>query len=230
MGIIKKFELNRQGRDFVVGDIHGCFHVLTAALGKLRFDVNTDRLFSAGDLVNRGPYSEQVVQWLDLPWFHPVRGNHEEIAHNSMRGIPDYGLKCGDWISKLSKEDMYKLYEKLDRLPFAMEVAVSNTERVGILHGDILHVDWDMFLQDLVSDGPDSKLAEKTVWGRSRYKHPNKLCLPVNGVRGVYVGHTVVDEPVMIGNVVYIDTGCVYGGHLTIVNIQTGQFYKCKSN
>ena len=53
------FVLNESGRDFVVGDVHGCFRTLEHALGALTFDPNLDRLFGVGDLVNRGPHSAE---------------------------------------------------------------------------------------------------------------------------------------------------------------------------
>ena len=40
---------NRLGRDFVVGDVHGCFRTLERALAALEFDASCDRLFGVGD-------------------------------------------------------------------------------------------------------------------------------------------------------------------------------------
>lgn len=70
---------NTLGRDFVVGDLHGCVDVLRALLHDVRFDPARDRLFSVGDLVDRGPASEAALELLDRPWCHVVRGNHEEV-------------------------------------------------------------------------------------------------------------------------------------------------------
>ena len=74
---LQRFERNRIGRDFAVGDIHGCFTALQIALDAIGFSPETDRLFCAGDLVDRGPGSHLVVDWLDKPWFFSTRGNHE---------------------------------------------------------------------------------------------------------------------------------------------------------
>ena len=41
-------DLNREGRDFVVGDVHGCFRTLDRALTALAFDPSRDRLFGVG--------------------------------------------------------------------------------------------------------------------------------------------------------------------------------------
>lgn len=46
---------NHAGRDFVVVDLHGCLDQLEALLKAIGFDPARDRLFSVGNLVDRGP-------------------------------------------------------------------------------------------------------------------------------------------------------------------------------
>ena len=53
--LIRRFPLNRRGRDLAVGDIHGYFALLQQALNRVGFDPVCDRLFSVGDLTDRGP-------------------------------------------------------------------------------------------------------------------------------------------------------------------------------
>lgn len=57
--ILQRFAVNQSGRDFAVGDIHGCFSKLEAALRRVGFIPEKDRLFSVGDLVDRGPESHR---------------------------------------------------------------------------------------------------------------------------------------------------------------------------
>ena len=63
-GAARAFARNERGRDFVVGDIHGMFSALENFLEELSFDPGRDRLFSVGDLIDRGPESDPVLQWL----------------------------------------------------------------------------------------------------------------------------------------------------------------------
>ncbi|WP_240622171.1 metallophosphoesterase [Achromobacter mucicolens] len=60
--------MNTKGRDLAVGDIHGHFGRLDAALAATRFSPEKDRLFAVGDLVDRGPESAEVLVWLKRPW------------------------------------------------------------------------------------------------------------------------------------------------------------------
>ena len=54
-----------RGRDFAVSDIHGCFSHLSRSLKSIGSDASVDRLFSVGDLVDRGTESDQVLPWLN---------------------------------------------------------------------------------------------------------------------------------------------------------------------
>ncbi|WP_261986408.1 metallophosphoesterase, partial [Enterococcus faecium] len=63
---VKHFGPNSIGRDFAVGDIHGCFSRLNSALNTIEFDPSKDRLFSVGDLVDRGPECHLILEWLEM--------------------------------------------------------------------------------------------------------------------------------------------------------------------
>ena len=89
MTAVKHFEKNAVGNDYVVGDIHGEFHLLQSKLDELQFNPEVDRLFSVGDLVDRGTESEKCLEWLNKPWFHSVRANHEQMIIDAYREEDD---------------------------------------------------------------------------------------------------------------------------------------------
>ena len=80
---------NMIGRDFVIGDLHGMVPLLRALLDHVRFDPSGDRLFSVGDLIDRGEDSPGALDLLDEPWFHAVRGNHEDMLLDYLLSAPD---------------------------------------------------------------------------------------------------------------------------------------------
>lgn len=77
---VQRFARNAQGRDLVVGDLHGMHDELMRQLERVRFDDQADRVFCVGDLVDRGPQSQACVELLDEPWFHAAIGNHDLYA------------------------------------------------------------------------------------------------------------------------------------------------------
>lgn len=76
---IKKLPTNTLGKDYVIGDLHGCYHLLERLLTEVQFNPTQDRLFAVGDLIDRGPESLRCLQLLQEPWFFAVMGNHEQM-------------------------------------------------------------------------------------------------------------------------------------------------------
>lgn len=83
-------------RAYVVGDIHGCLDLLEDLLAKIyaeiqRRPIDKTYLVFVGDLIDRGPYSAQVIERLRSyqragvePIF--ILGNHEEVLLKIIRG------------------------------------------------------------------------------------------------------------------------------------------------
>ena len=64
---------------YAIGDIQGCYKELKKLLKKINFNKNKDTLWLAGDLVNRGPKSLDVIKYvMDLESSAiTVLGNHD---------------------------------------------------------------------------------------------------------------------------------------------------------
>jgi serine/threonine protein phosphatase 1 len=215
---LRKFKKNQYGSDYVVGDIHGCYDLLITTLEGLNFDFGYDRLFSVGDLIDRGPDSLKCLELCYEPWFFSVRGNHEEMMFESI--IKGSSIDRQMWFQngglwyENEKEDGVDatIHDLSERLPLGIEV---ETERgkIGIVHADVHYPQWeDNF------NTKDSGVLSTLLWSRSRVMGR----LPAGDVQGIntlYVGHTPIENVDKVDNVMYIDTGAVHTGKLTILKI-----------
>jgi serine/threonine protein phosphatase 1 len=76
---VRQLPTNTNGHDYVIGDLHGCYELLEHLMNEIAFDKTRDRLFSVGDLIDRGPDSMRCLALLAEPWFYAVKGNHEQM-------------------------------------------------------------------------------------------------------------------------------------------------------
>jgi serine/threonine protein phosphatase 1 len=222
---IKRFSANIAGRDFAVGDIHGHFSFLQAALDAVGFDPAVDRLFSVGDLVDRGPECRDVLDWLAKPWFHAVRGNHDDyVVRFDTCDVENWIYNGGSWFAGLSLFEQKEFAVQFAELPIAIEVETPSG-LIGIVHADCPFSAWEQLRQEL--ETPESnkrlKLVHNTcMWSRSRIEHGETH--GVEGVRALVVGHTPVRAPALLGNVIHIDTRGWRpddGGYFTLLNLAT---------
>ena len=210
--LIKRYQQNTVGKDWVVGDIHGHFTRLLSALGAIDFDPTKDRLFSTGDLVDRGPESHLAMEWIDKPWFFPVRGNHEDFAirwaqPDNNISTSNYAYNGGQWNIDNNQSERIAVANKLSTLPVAIELETANG-LIGIIHAEPTD-DWNK-LRDMLQhadevDGGLDELLKFVMWDRSRIQS-NDDC-GVVGVAAAVVGHTPIIQTITLGNVHYIDTG-----------------------
>lgn len=229
MNKLKRFEINDAGRDFAVGDVHGHFTKLQAALDAVGLNPATDRLFSVGDLVDRGPESADVDIWLAKPWFFAVQGNHEAMIADAYRCDPDgrtsdnHLANGGAWLYGRPSVERGCYAELLGDLPVAIEVMTADG-LVGIVHADCPFPVWSILRDALTGQMPGLLNVEACCqWSRSRITNENRE--GIVGVRAVIVGHTTVRQPAVLGNVYHIDTGAWMGGHFTLIDLATLQCY-----
>lgn len=236
-GLIHRYGLNEVGRDFIVGDLHGQLAELQRQMSVVGFDTKRDRLFSVGDLVDRGPDSMGCVDLLDEPWFHAVRGNHEQdLIDYAANRDPDLLAKLrrdgAEWVVPCLDE-IDDIARRFDEMPFAIEIATRDG-LVGIIHADIPSAKgWGELRQCLRGKNCDESDLQTLIRSRVVIRDVKAMraesyddetigqMYSVDGLSRLYSGHTSVEEPVRVGNRVWIDTGIGWleNGRLTLEQI-----------
>lgn len=184
---IARHEANTHGRDFIVGDLHGCVGHLDMLMRHVRFDTSTDRLFSVGDLADRGPDSPAALELFKQPWFHPVMGNHDAMllavlmeylgaasgsgdlsdldrARAEIYGSAFFG-NGGKWLKPFLRDatqfdTLTEWLMLLREMPLIRVVGAGSTGRFQVAHAELLGEDADRC--DLTLDQPDAE--DNPLW------------------------------------------------------------------
>ncbi len=211
------------GRIIAIGDVHGCAEEFAELLQAIA-PTKKDRLIQLGDLINRGPDSRGVIELAREYGVEAILGNHELRILRALRQqkpalLKDYDLAT---IQQLHRKE----WDYLDQLP--AHIYLKKQATVCVHGGFLPEIPWTEQSVDTVtsiqvltptgqaakhSDAPDA-----SAWAESWHGDPF-----------VVYGHTprpnVFERPGSIG----IDTGCVYGGHLTAYVVGEGTLFQVRA-
>jgi hypothetical protein len=200
--------MGASSRTLIVGDVHGCIEELNALLAEASFRAGEDRLIFIGDLIGKGPHSRAVYERARELKADAILGNHEWRLLESVEG----GKPAGKAVRRLREEfgdGFDALIEDLKQWPFWIDSDAFLAVHGGLIPGrgpaisrpvDLVNIrTWD-------GTGDDLQDPKNPPW--FEFYHD---------VRPVVFGHWAVLGGVVRENVIGLDTGCVYGGELSLV-------------
>ena len=209
---------------FAIGDIHGCFDKLQRLILEIKADPANDTLVFIGDYIDRVDGGRDVVDYiLKLKkTFQNViclRGNHETMLLRYLDGVEDdiylangghatlkaYGILRSDAPRERKKKippDHLKFFKSL--LPYY------ETDQFIFVHAGLI---------------PGRELNEQSLYDMQWIRQTFIDSDDDFGKRVVF-GHTHFSEPLVEDNKIGIDTGAVYGGSLTCVELPALKFYQ----
>lgn len=206
---------NHSGRDFILSDLHGHRTLLEIELAAVKFDASVDRLISVGDLIDRGPDSDNCLELLDEPWFWCVRGNHEQMMIDAIESQSDmhwsrWLMNGGAWSLEHDESVLRNWAVSLNYLPLTITLP-RHGSMIGICHAEYASEHWEDRFE------LNGQLGADLIWGRSRLKHDQADL--IQGVDWVFSGHTIVPEVTKLGNSVFIERGVFLKNPLTLINL-----------
>ena len=191
-------------RTLIIGDIHGCYEELQSLLEK--FDPkDNDRIFSVGDVINRGPDSDKCISLLKQLGVKTVMGNHE---HWFLKSYPFSDNSVNSF--NFRKLEIDKHLEWLRSLPYYLIVDDFIIVHAGF---DPSVAFKDNFHDTLVSVRALSHTG--LPWFDGYY-----------GTKHIYFGHWAKLGLYFGKNVTNLDSGCVYGGSLSGYIIEENRLIK----
>ena len=214
----------------IIGDVHGCFDELTGLLEALGYEVSPNpaaphahhpdgrRALFVGDLVDRGPNSPGVLRlvmsMVEAGTGMCVPGNHDVKLMRKLRGR-DVRITHG------LAETLAQLDNETDDFKEAVAVFIDGLVSHYVFDDGNLVVSHAGLKEDLQGRA-SARVREFALYGETTGE-TDEFGLPVRydwaseyrGRATVVYGHTPVPEPEWINRTICIDTGCVFGGHLT---------------
>lgn len=199
----KFIDSNKNGRDWICGDLHGQFEVLRQSLEQAGFDPVVDRFFLLGDVIDRGPQSRDLLRWvLEAEYVYSVMGNHELLFRGgsfSPKFRDRHVAIGGEWSEALHKVEYQELAAACaSHFPLTMTLECQGGT-LGLVHAQSPFDDWKHVQTATYSD----RLAIDCTWPWSGMEGPEQAVTHVNAVVS---GHTGTDAVVIKGNQVWIDT------------------------
>lgn len=262
--------------DYAIGDIQGCYDRLLDVLSSIGFSPSRDRLWVAGDLINRGPSSLSTLRYIESleGAAEVVLGNHD--LHLLAVALGGHPLKGKDTLADiLEAPDCDRLLEWLRQqklcvydpardllmshagLPhiWSVEQALGYAKEVASvirgpeasyyfehMYGNVPE-NWQASLTGMerwriitnyftrmrfiAEDGALELTAKETVDNAPEGFAP-WFTFPRPDQTRIIFGHWAALEGNTNSNrYIGLDTGCVWGGLLTVMNLDTGEKTHC---
>lgn len=230
-------------KTFIIGDIHGCIDELQELMQQLAPSAN-DHIIFIGDLIDRGPDSlgvvREVVRWSNRFNVQLVLGNHEEkflryVHHiktasgleTEMKGIDEFP----NLLSGLNGDELSFLQSAYH----ALHLPELNTL---LVHGGVWrNVDFLLPATYRFLDNHNLDKKRLALLNKTRFLNPKGNFVALGEEKAndsfwaevyegqwghVFFGHQpfLQAEPKRFTHATGIDTGCVYGGWLSAVEIK----------
>lgn len=262
--------------DYAIGDIQGCYERLLDVLAKVDFSPSRDRLWVAGDLINRGPASLETLRYIESLGSSAVvvLGNHD--LHLLAVALGGHAFKNKDTLSDiLEAPDHQHLLNWLRQQNLCIYDADRNFMMV---HAGLPHI-WTVDeavrygreVEEVIR-GPEAKNYFAEMYGNRPERWDPQLTgmdrwriitnyftrmrfIAEDGtlelaakesaesapdgfapwfrfprpddVRVVFGHWAALEGQTESNRFIGLDTGCVWGGVLTVMNLDTGEKIHC---
>ncbi len=211
----------------VIGDIHGCYYTLAELYSSIVNQYPSAEIFAVGDLVDRGNFSYEVIEFLRGNNIRFTPGNHDYMFSYFFRH--PQSLFARSWNLNGNEATLFSYQGKEDKIQEHIEVILNaplfyNLDDCFISHAGISsyyksksvssYLNDQYELQKLVDE--DYLLDRGVLWTRDVLLDIGKLQV---------VGHTKHDSVTYEKNskTCYVDTGACIGNKLSSVIIDNNK-------
>lgn len=206
-------------KTYVIGDIHGCLPELKQLLDQLNYS-DSDRLIFVGDLINKGPDSRGVLELVDSLGAESIKGNKELGFLAAMRDERTPTPNDLQTKSELGSDLDYWL-DWMNELPLFIETDEFLVVHAGLVPGEHpSESSPEVITRIRTWDGTGSDLDNESDPPWYEFYKKEKL---------VIFGHWAALGLLVRRNAICLDSGCVYGGELTALELPTRSLHQVQA-
>lgn len=208
----------------VIGDIHGCFHTLKELYLKIKTEYPEAEIYSVGDLVDRGKYSLETIEFIKRKEIKFTPGNHDLMFSHFFESPGSIFART--WIHNDHGPTLAAYEFEPDKVWEHIEIINNQPLVYNLEDCFITHAGFSSFYKKTLPRGYKEDLDLLTpiidnehysdhgvMWNRDKLLDLGKLQV---------VGHTHDTEPRFDkrSNAIYIDTGAFRGNKLSCAIIE----------
>ncbi|MEO8398767.1 MAG: metallophosphoesterase [Ignavibacteriaceae bacterium] len=211
----------------VIGDIHGCFNTLKALIKKIKEKYSDIKIYSVGDLIDRGNFSFEVLEFVIKENIIFTCGNHDIMFYYFIK-FPKHPLGK-IWLYNGSETTLLSYQDRVEKIDSHLSQILKaplfiDHEDCFISHAGISKYYKAKLPQNILEnlDSVEELMREQIasehgiLWTRDELINLGKLQI---------IGHTRKEDVVINknNNTVYIDTSVYTGNKLTVVIVNKGE-------
>jgi serine/threonine protein phosphatase 1 len=211
----------------VIGDIHGCFYTLKELVNQVRVKYPGIPLYSVGDLIDRGNFSYEVMNFVISHNIRFTPGNHDFMFYYFIKEPASVIGRA--WLYNGSEATIKSYHNRLQYISDHLDAIVNAPLFINLKDCFISHAGVSSFYRKKISGEMlhkgdalelllESEIASEhgILWTRDELMDIGKLQL---------VGHTRQDEITInkSSNTAYIDTSVYTGNKLSAVIVEDSQ-------
>ena len=209
---------------FAIGDIHGCFDQLQELILSIDIDRQNDTLLFIGDYIDRGTAGREVVDYViklrrEFSNIVFLLGNHEHMLLRYLEGIDEEMYLYNGGNVTLSDYHILRFDPPNTRKGKIPE------EHLHFFQSLLPYYETKnyIFVHAGLKPGlpPGEQPVHNLLWVRQEFIYSD-----YNFGKLVIFGHTRLSHPLIMPNKIGIDTGAVYGGKLTCVELPAVKIYQ----
>ena len=200
---------------YAIGDLQGCFKPFLELLDRIHFDPKLDRLWLVGDIVNRGPNSLELLQFIK---------QMDETNHCVITVLGNHDLHLLMVAAKISQQRSGDTLQPLLDAPDCEDLLYwLRHQRLFYHEGNFAMVHAGLLPSWTIPQAAQLAQEVEHILQQDDY---SQQCIQLYGNEPRVCGHWSALGVYQRENLIALDSGCVWGKQLSAVRLEDRKLFQ----